>query len=443
MSALINIEHPAKDVPPILTKAREESAQRLLMLYAITGLFFMLLPGTFLGVWNLLSISGRHGAAIAASWIQAHGHAQIFGWIGTFILGIGFYSIPKMTGRGAQSAPLGRIAWALWTLGVLLRWAAGFYQLYWRAALPLSAMLELSAFTIFCVAVRSHSAGGSQNEGVRQPVWILSVLVGTAGFGIGLVMNMAAAVYVSLRGASPEFPAAFETRFLTVLAYAFIVPTVWGFSARWLPVFLGLKAVNETALHRALLFSIFGVALAGAGFLRAAPWVIAVAAITSVVAFHLFGESERAAKTTGVHASFPAFVRLAYIWLLIAAGLGICAAYFDQANGWVGASRHALTVGFVATMVFSIGQRVLPAFAGMRVLYSPRLMLTCLLLLNIGCTLRVSSEILAYEGYWPPAWKVLPVSAICELAAVTVFAANMLLTFKQPPAHLQKQTSAA
>ena len=94
MSAIVNIEElgaKAGEVPAILLKAREESAQRLLMVYAITGLFFMLLPGTFLGVWNLISISGRHGAAISASWIQAHGHAQIFGWIGTFILGIGFY----------------------------------------------------------------------------------------------------------------------------------------------------------------------------------------------------------------------------------------------------------------------------------------------------------------------------------------------------------------
>jgi len=92
-------------------------------------------------------------------------------------------------------------------------------------------------------------------------------------------------------------------------------------------------------------------------------------------------------------------------------------------------------------MVFAIGQRVLPAFAGMRVLYSPRLMLACLLLLNMGCALRVSGEILAYENYWAPAWKILPWSAICELMAVTAFAANMLLTFKLPPAHLLKPTT--
>ena len=88
--------------PAILLKAREESAQRLMMAYAITGLFFMLLPGTFLGVWNLISISDGHASAISTAWIQAHGHAQIFGWIGTFILGIGFYSIPKMTGGRVQ-----------------------------------------------------------------------------------------------------------------------------------------------------------------------------------------------------------------------------------------------------------------------------------------------------------------------------------------------------
>jgi hypothetical protein len=41
----------------------------------------------------------------------------------------------------------------------------------------------------------------------------------------------------------------------------------------------------------------------------------------------------------------------------------------------MGASRHALTVGFLGTMVFTIGCRVLPAFCGMKILFSPRLML--------------------------------------------------------------------
>ena len=71
------------------------------MAFVTSGLFFMLFPGTFLGVWNLLQISGRESvASISPAWLQAHGHAQVFGWVGSFILGIGFYSIPKLRGKG-------------------------------------------------------------------------------------------------------------------------------------------------------------------------------------------------------------------------------------------------------------------------------------------------------------------------------------------------------
>lgn len=441
--ALNIVEIPQQETPAILLKAQEKSAQRSMMTYALTGLFFMLLPGTFLGVWNLVSISGQHGVTVSASWIQAHGHAQIFGWIGTFILGIGFYSIPKMTRGGIPSPLHGQVAWLLWTCGALLRWATGVYQWHWRASLPLSAALELGAFAIFLLSVRQHRPTGSKSSSGNMPVWIMSVLIGTAGLGIGLLMNLLGAVYVSLNGLAPAFPGGFESRLLALLAYGFIVPTIWGFNARWLPVFLGLRPVEERTLRSALLLTITGVVLTQAGLFHVAPWLFAMGALASVSAFHLFAPADRPAKTTGVHASFPLFVRIAYLWFLIATALGICAAYFDHANGWVGGSRHALTVGFIAAMVFAIGQRVLPAFAGMRVLYSPRLMLPCLLLLNLGCALRVSSEILAYEGYWPPAWNLLPLSAICELAAVTLFAANLLLTFRQPPAHEMKAVGIA
>ena len=423
-----------RETPAILIKAREESAQRLMRAYALAGLFFMLLPGTFLGVWNLISISGRRGAAVSPAWIQAHGHAQIFGWIGTFILGIGFYSIPKMTGSQARPGG-GWTAWLLWTSGVLLRWITGVYQWHWHAAFPLSAALEFCAFLIFLRAVSGHRPAAPHVAGSAPPLWVISVLVGTAGFAIGLLMNLVTAVYVSLKETSPAFPSGFESRFLTLLLFAFITPTIWGFSARWLPTFLGLKALNAALLRLALILDIVGVVLAQAGLARLAPWVLLVAAALAVGAFRLLEPGERPAKTTGVHPSFPSFVRIAYLWLIIATALGICAAYLDQHNGWVGASRHALTVGFIATMVFSVAQRVLPAFGGMRILYSPTLMVTCLALLTAGCALRVSAEILAYEGYWLPAWNALPWSAICELVAVSIFALNLFLTFRQPPAH--------
>ena len=433
---------PTENSVAVLAQARERRAQRLMMAYVLCGLFFMLLPGTFLGVWNLISISAQHQSAIiSAAWIQAHGQAQVLGWVGTFIIGIGFYSLPKITGKNTQKELLGWTTLLVWTSAVLMRWVAGVYLWHWRALLPITAALELAAFLIFLLStITAHRSG--QRSSAGMPSWILAVLTGTSGLGIALLMNLAGSVDAFYSAAAPTLPAPFDARLLVMLSYGFIVPTILGFSARWLPVFLGLPPLREGLLRAALAVDLGGVLLAQAGLFKLAPWLLAAAAGLSVFALNLFVRPMRPAKTVGVHGSFPVFVRLAYGWFLIATTLGIAAAYLDRRNGWTGASRHALTVGFISTMVFSIGQRVLPAFGGMKVLYSPRLMLACLSLLSVGCALRVSSEILAYEGYWAPAWHVLPWSAICELTAVTVFAANLVLTFRQPPAHEMKPATA-
>jgi uncharacterized protein involved in response to NO len=63
-------------------------------------------------------------------------------------------------------------------------------------------------------------------------------------------------------------------------------------------------------------------------------------------------------------------------------------------------------------------------------------MFAALILLNIGCLLRVACEIPAYEHNLALAWKILPLSAMVELAAVALFATNMIATFLRPPAHL-------
>ena len=159
-----------------ITRARETSLSRLLMLYIATGLVFMLLPGTFLGVWNLLAISSRHAAnSVSAGWIQAHGHAQIFGWIGTFILGIGFYSIPKLRRMNPFALRAAWVCWVLWTLGVSLRWLTGVYEWQWRVVLPVSAALELLAFAIFFHSVSGHRPQDSGKQKLDE--WVGVVIV--------------------------------------------------------------------------------------------------------------------------------------------------------------------------------------------------------------------------------------------------------------------------
>jgi len=413
--------------------AREQKLSRLLVFYISGGLLFMLLPGTFLGVWNLVSISGRRAAeSISPAWIQAHGHAQVLGWIGSFILGIGFYSIPKLRGGlkpfGLWSAWL---SGSMWMAGVLLRWLANVYLWQWRLLLPASAGLELAAFLIFFRAMSQHKP---QDSGKTQlDTWIFVVIAGTVGLLATLLLNFGAALWLAVRGGSPAFPQAFDQRFLVLAAWGFMVPFVWGFSAKWLPTFLGTQPLKSWVLASAVIVHFIAVVLGLAGFFRVTTALFVISSSLAIVALRLFAKPEKGAKTKGIHSSFPFFVRSAYVWLLIATALGIWAANAANPAGIWGASRHALTVGFIAMMVFCIGQRVLPAFSGMRLLFSPNLMYVGLLLLSVGCLVRVSGEVLAYQEIVSAAWVWLPYSAILELSAVTVFATNLFLTFIKGP----------
>jgi len=291
--------------------------------------------------------------------------------------------------------------------------------------------MELIAITLFLIASSHHKLPGAANRKAAKPaieIWMTTVLIGTAGLALGILFNFVECLRLAVAGVSPSFPHALDQRYLVLLAWGFLVPFVWGFSARWFPAFLAVHTPNTRLFQSALALDLLGVASGLLGFPVIATVMLAISAILVVPALHLIERPHGHAKTIGIHPSFPVFIRLAYAWLIIAGAMSIWAATSDVHGGIWGASRHALTVGFAATMVFSIGPRILPHFTGVRALFSKRLMLASLLLLQLGCTLRVSSEPLAYEGILNFAWASLPISGMIELTAVLVFALNMGLT---------------
>ncbi|MBX9571776.1 MAG: NnrS family protein [Candidatus Obscuribacterales bacterium] len=423
---------PAKPNVPI-SIAREQQLIRLLMAYLITGLLFMVLPGTFLGVWNLFAISNAQSAtSVPAAWIQAHGHAQLFGWIGSFILGIGFYSIPNVRRVSAWSFWEGWLTWTLWTAGVTLRWLTDVYLWQWRILLPLSAVFEVLAVVLFLAqSIQGHRMQNKLNNGLEP--WALLVVSGTVGLLITMLFNAFESFRLAVAAISPAFPAEFDGRFLILSIWAFPVPIAWGFTARWMPVFLGLKPLRSKLILAALTVNIIGIVAALAKPLLTSSILLLVGAICMVSALRIFEGTEKPAKTQGVHKTFPMFIRIAYVWLLIAGLFAVWASVEPGADGVAGAGRHAITVGFLMTMVFSVAPRMVPAFLGRKKLFSECLMFLALLLTNTGCLLRVSSETLAYQHYASWAWALLPISATLELVGVVIFTVNMIGTFLQPP----------
>jgi hypothetical protein len=92
------------------------------------------------------------------------------------------------------------------------------------------------------------------------------------------------------------------------------------------------------------------------------------------------------------------FVRVAYAWLLVSLiMLLLMPAYHYLAglsfsHAYLGATRHAITVGFISLMIMGMAARVVPTLNGV----DPRTLSSLhgpFLLLNLGCFLRVTMQI--------------------------------------------------
>jgi len=225
------------------------------------------------------------------------------------------------------------------------------------------------------------------------------------GFNLFESFTLAAA------GSSPAFPELFDRGFLILAIWSFPVPIAWGFTAHWMPVFLGLKPLKSKLILLGFALNLVGIITALTGMLLAGSLILLLGAALTMMALRILERAEKPAKTQGVHRSFPSFMRIAYIWLLIASLIAVWAALEPASVGIGGAGRHALTVGFLMTMVFTVAPQMLPAFLGRKKLFSKNLMFFALLLTNSGCLLRVSSEIVAYQHYASWAWVLLPLSA--------------------------------
>lgn len=424
---MLAYQRDREGTPEHADPAPERQAARALAAFILAGLVFLALPGTFLGVWNLIVIS-EHRAATAAStaWIQAHGHAQLFGWVGSFIFGISLYVLPKIRGRGLKKFGMVWTIWALWTAGVGWRWWAGIGAREWRVGLAGSAFLELTAYVL---VQRILLFGGRRQKPEDLGSWL--GICGFSALGLALLLNLALCIFVALRGDQPLFTLQWDSTFLVIALWGFAVTVAWGFSTRFVTIFLGLQApLHWAARWLSIGIGVLVVCALARQFLAADLLALALT-VYAVRALRIFNAPARPAKLIGVYKHYPAFIRLAYAWLLIGSGLGVAAHFVPALTGLGGASRHAITVGFIATLIFALGPRILPSFLGGRELFSVTLMAVSLWLLSVGCVLRVVSESVAYSS-GGALWALLPVSAFLELGAVVAFVVNLGATLAQP-----------
>jgi uncharacterized protein involved in response to NO len=165
-----------------------------------------------------------------------------------------------------------------------------------------------------------------------------------------------------------------------------------------------------------ILFGIGGLSLAAG--LAAFTWSLGILGPV--------GESE-----PGVDRHYEKFLRLGYVWLLISGGMLavfsiLALAGKEMDHAYVGAYRHALTVGFITTIMVGMASRIIPVFKGVR-LHSPLLLELTFWLLAVGNLMRVLFQSLS-AAYGPLWLRVAGASGVLELAGLLLFGYNLWKT---------------
>src|SRR5581483_11609966 len=208
-------------------------AALLIALTAGFGYGALLVGGIALGV-----IPGAWWGAV----IQAHGHAQLFGWLGLFVLGMGLYFLPKL--RGAQLQGTTRLPYAVALLvgGIALRVivqpllgfnAGGPNALaVWKILWGISAALELAGILLILSILR-------QTERIEKPLTPEAPAYAVEPFARIAFLSLTLAFILNALGVGSAvmqnqttLAAPYETPVITLMLYGLALPMAIVFSVR-------------------------------------------------------------------------------------------------------------------------------------------------------------------------------------------------------------------
>lgn len=425
----------AADVGVDRESARAERVHRPFIAWALA---ITLSLGAGWGAWLLFEIGwyGRFQAA-PARYVVAHGAAQLWGFIALFVIGIALRYLPMISGKARPGLAFSRLLLSALLAGVLggFLWALVPGEVRWLG--PFSgAALVLGAVLFLGFLVR-------QLTGRLRTTWARLV---TAA-GVWMVLWASLTLLLRSRAAAEgpgDYGEAMRQLIIELAVFGFALNAIYGFGHRLLSGIVGSATPRggtiEVAfgLHNAgvvLLTLAHTVRLAFAGPLGVA--LVTAGAFSYFVGMRGFVRVRATAPRPEVgQGLLGRYVQVAFFWLLAGLVLLLFADLYWVARGltpphpYLGAVRHALTVGFMTTLILGVGQRLLPILAHTLLPWS-RLVLPTFLLIAVGNLLRVLTELATLVS--TAAFPIMPFSAVLELSALALFSANALRTLWPAP----------
>lgn len=375
-------------------------------LFLSTALVLTLGAGVTTGIAAAMT-GGGWGALRGEAWlalVQSHGHGQLFGFLGLFIMGMAYHILPRFKALPPFDRRPVFLSFWLITLGVLLRLNAQPHPLgLLRWLLGASGLLELAGAAVFAGLVIGLLARARDR---REPfdrylaaasLWLLALA------GMNAYLTVDAAV-----NGRRVLDAAGDAALLTAGVYGFVSLFALGVSFRILPFFLALKPTHghaRDAAYVALLVAVplravalwapsFGDPGWATSLNDATTVLIAGAVVVAVAALRVFESSPEGTTSPPAPPGFGAAVRAAYVFLLAGVALDVYWRLREMEGGFTpfyatGAVRHAILAGFATVLIMAVAYRTVPVFSG-RDLRWPAAVVPSFALAGAGAVLRIA-----------------------------------------------------
>ena len=407
--------------------------------FFLAGIATVLTLGCIWGAINLLTIGIRKSfSSVEYSWVLAHGHAMVFGFVGFFIMGFAYQAFPRFKHTRLWRPRLAFSALPLMIVGITLQTIAHLLSPPSLSLEILAALIQLISIFVFSLAITMTTRAAKKPESHDRFIYaalgwfLLAAIANPVIFKLFELPGSREALLFNL--------ATFNIPYRDVQLLGIAVVMILGVSLRLLPHAYGFRAPSR-AWQAFLFWGVNGAILSGvvlfvAGMTGGNHWLLMLQWLTTVTLlvvaigtpfqFRLFGAVPENERDRGLK-----FIRAAYVWFIVATAMlvftpiynfgiymPVTGSHVPFSHAFFGAYRHALTVGFIMMMIVGVSSKVVPTLSGVDV-RSARSLWPTFLLLNIGNLTRVSFQIAT--DFSPAAYKVMGISGFIEVVGLTLW----------------------
>ncbi len=418
--------------------------------------------------------------------LQAHGHAQLLGWIGLFIIGVSLYFLPRLAGTPLRHPRLPAWILSLLATGIFLRaasqplLAAGPGEpihtgLRW--SLGFSALLETAG--VFCylfLLVGTLRSAAPDRPALRSVRIFLAIAV--AGWGFYSLLSGALAFQAGF-GDNPLLHIAWNRFGIELFTGFVILPTAMAFSVRTFPLYLRLPAVRWPVarygqvyllalilIHAPVLAQLTGTSFASSvahlspigKVLRGGILLLFIWKLDILFRWyppwtvHRIGEPGPDRRPTrpglpdyGEFGRFELLLYAAYVFLALAALVelldGVLVLFRRTSPFDPDALRHLHLAGFITLLLLGMAPRMVPGFLHKRKVAFPGLVVATFVIATAAALCRIAPLLLAEILHRVPGGLTVSmiafgISGVLGWLAAVVLAYNLLKTWRGPAVNL-------